>query len=420
MLLAPRPLGPRRPTEPSHRQRPHRDRGPGPPGGCSRAPRRCRAWTARRRRSWTCTRCGTSFRVPRAARGAGPRVRRRTRGTRSARPSKSRTGSATRSGSRNCSGAPRTPCGRPTPSRGRAGSLRTPGGPTWTGAGRPRRRRLGRPAPVQVGPPGVLSDPARPLDGVGLPHGVLGAPLQFLEPLRVAEPVRDLLGRALLVPRVLRRTRGPAPRAARGTRNDVPQRVHVQERRRRAVQARHRLGAREHPPGGPGPRSRCGRWRWDGSVGRRGPRGRGASSNPSPLWLVPGGSAATFLLPPLRGRWGPLCGGHFLLPAAREGPAGGAAAAGSEVMVGVEFLNPRVFSGPFCAVWAREGRLSRSATFPGDPGRYGSGALILAAWLSPLQCERARPRGRYQLFRRPFRIALERRHAARVTDTGSV
>ena len=46
---------------------------------------------------------------------------------------------------------------------------------------------------------------------------VLGAPLQFLEPLRVAEPVRDLLGRALLVPRVLRRTRGPAPRAARGS-----------------------------------------------------------------------------------------------------------------------------------------------------------------------------------------------------------
>ena len=81
---------------------------------------------------------------------------------------------------------------------------------------RRRRRRLGRPPPVQVGPPGVLSDPARPLDGVGLPHGVLGAPLQFLEPLRVAEPVRDLLGRALLVPRVLRRTRGPAPRAARG------------------------------------------------------------------------------------------------------------------------------------------------------------------------------------------------------------
>ena len=48
------------------------------------------------------------------------------------------------------------------------------------------------------------------------PWSSSGAPLQFLEPLRVAQPVRDLFGRALLVPRVLRRTRGPAPRAARG------------------------------------------------------------------------------------------------------------------------------------------------------------------------------------------------------------
>ena len=52
------------------------------------------------------------------------------------------------------------------------------------------------------------------------------------------------------------------------------------------------------------------------------PGGAEQAATPSPLWLVPGGSAATFLLPPLKGRWGPLCGGHFLLPAGPWGPAG--------------------------------------------------------------------------------------------------
>ena len=113
------------------------------------------------------------------------------------------------------------------------------------------------------------------------------------------------------------------------------------------------------------------------------PGGAEQAATPSPLWLVPSGSAANFLLPPLKGRWGPLCGGHFLLPAGPWGPAGwrspGSEGWGQSCMGGLNF---RVSLAPFCAVWAREGRLARPATFPGDPGRYGSGALILAAWLS--------------------------------------
>ena len=247
-----------------------------------------------------------------------------------------------------------------------------------------------------------------------------GAALQFLEQAPVAQPVRDLLGRALLVPRVLRRTRGSAPRAARGTRNDV------RARARPEPAAAGRPGAAS--PWRPGTSSRR-PWAavavWALAVGRlcRPARSQGTRSKqqPKPSVACAGRQRCDFFAAPPQGSVGSTMWRSF---SAAGGPVGSRGMAqlrerglGQSCMGGLNF---RVSLAPFCAVWAREGRLARPATFPGDPGRYGSGALILAAWLSPLQCERARPRGRYQLFRRPFRIALERRHAARLTDTGSL
>ena len=82
-------------------------------------------------------------------------------------------------------------------------------------------------------------------------------------------------------------------------------------------------------------------------------------------------------------------------------------------------LNFRVSLSPFALCVLEKDVSPGLPRFPAIPGVMAQG-LGLAAWLSPLQCERARTRGRYQLFRKPFRIALERRHAARLTDTGSV
>ena len=124
---------------------------------------------------------------------------------------------------------------------------------------------------------------------------------------------------------------------------------------------------------------------WALAVGRLGrpARSQGARSKqqPKPSVACAGRQRCDFFAAPAQGSVGSTMWRSF---SAAGGPVGVRGMARpretkARLRAGVEFLNPRVFFAPFCAMWAREGRLARPATFPGDPGRSWFGALILAA-----------------------------------------